>query len=454
MARTWQRWVCLAAFAGFGSVAASAQVAPLPVQPGETLETLQEATRPVTQGIKDGLPDLTEPPPQPAESIGARLSRSVQALPVDEVTTGLTDLPLTDALGAIASLPPLIGTPGRVPGFVEHDGWPVVENEWVVIIPKRESGRIDALAIDIVEQTELLSQDAFLFVVRIRDNSPDAATAEDLLREFGGELVDRNHVYRAAQAGHPTDAPAPHIHPARPDGARLGLIDTDIDETHAMLRNLRLAEADFVTIGGARPQDHGTSVASIIARYTSPQGAQLLAASTFYRTESGATGATSASLVKAMDWLVANQVHVINFSLTGPPNQTLENMVRSAQDQGITIVAAVGNDGPGARPLYPAAYDGVIGVTAVDAAGTPYRWANRGDYVDIAALGVGVEVALPGNRVTLDSGTSFAAPVISAYLAALDKQASSQADLQSVVQPALPEDSTIIGSGIFIPNRN
>ena len=87
------------------------------------------------------------------------------------------------------------------------------------------------------------------------------------------------------------------------------------------------------------------------------------------------------------------------------------------QNQGVVFVAAVGNEGPASGPLYPAAYDGVVGVTAVDGDGKVYRWANRGPFVDIAAEGVNVRIAKPVNQETLQSGTSFAAPLVSAYLA-------------------------------------
>ena len=57
---------------------------------------------------------------------------------------------------------------------------------------------------------------------------------------------------------------------------------------------------------------------------------------------------------------------MINVSLVGPRNALLERVVASLVSRGHLIVAAVGNDGPAAPPLYPAAYDGVVGVTAVD----------------------------------------------------------------------------------------
>ena len=84
--------------------------------------------------------------------------------------------------------------------------------------------------------------------------------------------------------------------------------------------------------------------------------------------------------------------------------------------QNFTIVAAVGNLGADHPPQYPAAYDGVIGVTAVDFSGDIYEHANQGESVDFAALGVDIAYSSDERGASV-SGTSYAAPVVSAYIA-------------------------------------
>jgi subtilisin family serine protease len=87
------------------------------------------------------------------------------------------------------------------------------------------------------------------------------------------------------------------------------------------------------------------------------------------------------------------------------------------------FVAAAGNGGPGASAAYPAAYnDEVIAVTAVDRNQQLYDHANRGDYIDVAAPGVRIWTALPNNKEGALSGTSFAAPFVTAIVAAIYKQ--------------------------------
>ena len=80
------------------------------------------------------------------------------------------------------------------------------------------------------------------------------------------------------------------------------------------------------------------------------------------------------------------------------------------------FIAAVGNNGPNARPRYPAAFESVIAVTAVDSEGEIYADAVRGGHVDVAAPGVDVFVNVGPDGKYL-SGTSIAAPFVTAFIA-------------------------------------
>ena len=80
-------------------------------------------------------------------------------------------------------------------------------------------------------------------------------------------------------------------------------------------------------------------------------------------------------------------------------------MVAGFLARGHLLVAAVGNDGPAARPLYPAAFEPVVAVTAVDKQKKIYRWANQGPQVDFAAWGVNAPVTIS----RIDSGIRSAA---------------------------------------------
>jgi subtilisin family serine protease len=115
--------------------------------------------------------------------------------------------------------------------------------------------------------------------------------------------------------------------------------------------------------------------------------------------------------------MVQQKVAVINISLAGPRNRILDALVRKASSMGYVIVAAAGNGGPGAPPAYPAALPEVVAVTAVDESRRIYRYANQGDYIRVAAIGVDVAAAAPGGATVRQSGTSFATPHIAVWMA-------------------------------------
>jgi len=165
-------------------------------------------------------------------------------------------------------------------------------------------------------------------------------------------------------------------------------------------------------------------VASLLAgsagnfRGAAPQ-AELFAADVYCGSPAG--GAVD-RLAAALGWMARERVAVINVSLVGPRNALLERVVASLVDRGFLIVAAVGNDGPAAAPLYPAAYDGVMGVTAVDARHRVLIEACRGKHLDLAAPGADMSAATIGQAGQADTfasvrGTSFAAPIVAGLLA-------------------------------------
>jgi subtilisin family serine protease len=141
---------------------------------------------------------------------------------------------------------------------------------------------------------------------------------------------------------------------------------------------------------------------------------RLVALDAFHRT-GGDERADAFTLVEALGALAAEGVGVINLSLAGPSNAVLEEVIdRLVFESDIVVVAAVGNDGPSADPAYPAAYDPVLAVTAVDRDGQVYRRAVRGTHVDLAAPGVDVWTAASISGARFKTGTSFAVPFVSA----------------------------------------
>ena len=155
-------------------------------------------------------------------------------------------------------------------------------------------------------------------------------------------------------------------------------------------------------------------------------GGKLIAVDAFHRAGRQDDRSAAFDLARALDLLVGRQVQVINLSLAGPPNLLLEQAVKKAGERGIIMVAAAGNDGPRAEPAYPAAYEEVIAVTATDRRKRPYRRAGRGEHIDFAAPGVAVWTAASVSGARPKTGTSFAAPFVTAAVAMMK---ASEADL-------------------------
>jgi hypothetical protein len=212
------------------------------------------------------------------------------------------------------------------------------------------------------------------------------------------------------------------------NAAHVGVIDTGADTSWPALTRSIVRTEGFAD-GGYTSRAHGTLVSEIVAR----SGAQLTVADVFGVDADNQLIAPAAAIASAIDWLVENHVRVINISIEGPDNLVLAHVIKRALAADVAIVAAAGNGGPGAAPAFPAAYPGVIAVTAVDEKGHVYRRANRGDYIAFAARGVHVaseyESTASKSAKTV-SGTSFASPVVAAAIA---RKLESSSGLQDVI---------------------
>ena len=241
---------------------------------------------------------------------------------------------------------------------------------------------------------------------------------------------------------------------------RIGMIDSLVDASHPALDGAYIQSRSFAPEGARLPSFHGTAIASIIAgngpgyRGIAPRS-EMYAAAVFEQDERRGEIASTVSLVRALDWLLSSGVDVINISLAGPPNRLLEAALERASERDVLILAAAGNGGPVAEPMYPAAYRSVVAVTAVDAQGQVFRLANRGDYLDLAAPGVGMLHARTGGGYTSSSGTSFAVPFAATAVARLRQLQPAENALELLFRSAQdlgpPGRDNIYGYGLLRP---
>lgn len=233
-------------------------------------------------------------------------------------------------------------------------------------------------------------------------------------------LVDLNHLYRGAARPCPEDRCFSLVaQDARIDGAcsargTIGMVDTGVDTDHPVLAG-RAIVTETVRGPGHRParEAHGTDVAILLTRGASAgESAKIVAVDAFHR-RSGGDSADSFDLVTALDLLAQQGVRIVNLSLAGPANALVERIGQSMHDRGAVLVAAAGNDGPGAEPRYPAAYPWAVAVTAIDRDERVYARANRGGHIAFAAPGVRIQMVDKTMRPAPPrSGTSYAAPLV------------------------------------------
>ncbi|NND54650.1 MAG: S8 family serine peptidase [Gammaproteobacteria bacterium] len=322
------------------------------------------------------------------------------------------------------------------------DGSTIEKDVLVVLIDTAAANRLRVRGLRLIGQAELPVLGKTLLTLQSTGDYPLAAMAADLRRLNESARVDYNHLYDVAarvpvaepaieKASTPdaSDNASANASETRLRPLRIGLIDSAVRADHEGLTGMEIVAQDFIAHTGARPDAHGTAVASIIASALNDVGensAQLYAAAVFFAADGQAPGATTESLIGALAWLAEADVDVINMSLAGPENELLGSALQALGGRQL-VVAAVGNNGPRGAPLYPAAYDDVIAVTAVSKKQRIYRYANRGEHVDFAALGVDVQVATPVTLATAgwreDSGTSLATPRVAVVVAQLSGRA-------------------------------
>jgi serine protease len=123
-------------------------------------------------------------------------------------------------------------------------------------------------------------------------------------------------------------------------------------------------------------------------------------------------GGSFGDIADAITWSADRGADVINMSLgASSGSSTVQNAVSYAQNQGSLLVAAAGND-YGGSVSYPAAYDEVLAVSALDENENLASYSNTGPEIELAAPGSSVLSTVPFGDYDTLSGTSMASPVV------------------------------------------
>jgi len=313
----------------------------------------------------------------------------------------------------------------------------------VIVLLRGASGKeaeIDGLGgrhnLDRLDSAALSSLGVTMVVFEIPDERSVPAVVNILAAESGvilsqpnfyyGSLAGENPQYGAVKIG--ADAVRGKT---TGSGITVAVVDTGIDYNHPALDGKIVQKADFVNPGmnGFTNESHGTSVAGIIAASAIEDGGMsgvapgvsLIAARACWSDPGNSARAVCSSekLAKAIDFAISNNARIINLSVGGPKDGLIAALIQSAYGSGVTVVAAAGNGGAKGKPVYPAALNEVIAVSATDSGDGLYALSTRGDYIDVAAPGVDILSPAPGGAWGMESGTSQAAAHVSGAVALL-----------------------------------
>ena len=209
------------------------------------------------------------------------------------------------------------------------------------------------------------------------------------------------------------------------DDVTVAVIDTGVCMSHEDLVDRVLDNGyDFVD-NDDDPEDvfgHGCSVAGIIAANIDngigiagfAPNSSILPVRVLGPSGSGSMADVAAGIVYAAD----EGADIINLSLGSMVgSQVTQDAVNHAVEKGVTVIASAGNSG-GDLPGFPARYENVVAVGAIDPNGGRSSFSNKGG--DIWAPGRDVHTIYLDNGYKALNGTSFSAPYVAAMAAVLE----------------------------------
>jgi subtilisin family serine protease len=194
----------------------------------------------------------------------------------------------------------------------------------------------------------------------------------------------------------------------------IAVIDTQVDTKHPDLAGRIRLSRNFAPQSPARPEDHGTQVAGIIAANArngigiagiAPDARLLALRACWQKGDARGSVCTSLNLARAINYAIERRANIINLSLGGPPNRLLSSLIDTATNRGIAVVAAYNED----LPLggFPASHQRVIAVSQQGVS------IGRG----YAAPGMDIPTTKPGGGWTFVTGSSYSAAHITGLLA-------------------------------------
>ena len=318
-----------------------------------------------------------------------------------------------------------------------------------------------------------------IYKLRLPEDTDVVAAVKQLEVEEAVAIVEPNYVYdlprpargTAPQAfpnpGNAENRPSPQtvgtahgFVPANPQDPSLAIFDSGLMASFDLDGSV---QGRYDAVDPSRslsdPIGHGTQMAMVAAGSVVPDGVDpsqgeqripLLAVRAF--DDEGR--ATSAGLIQGVQYAIANNVRVINMSWgTESHSMFLSDAIEIARDHGVIVVASAGNE-PTQRPVYPAAFDSVIGVSAMNPNGDLWEKSNYGNFVSVAAPGTGLfsvgHNGPPGNYAGTSIASAYTARAFGRYFQLYPDASVEQAErdfFQAVTDAGPPGKDVRYGRG-------
>jgi subtilisin len=292
----------------------------------------------------------------------------------------------------------------------------------------------------------------------------DETEIEPLRQRDGVRYVERNRQYEITSQTLPwgidrVDAEMVDAESTGGEGADIAILDTGIDEGHQDLEANLGKGTGFQ--GGQETglwQDdngHGTHCSGIAAAVDNDIGVVGTAPhTTLHAVKVMAPPGVGFAfdLAKGIEWVADQGYDVASMSLGGDSMDTVADACQYAADQGVTLVAAAGNDGSCTDcVIYPAAHPEVIAVSSITEDDELSDTSSQGPEIDLAAPGKHIYSTYLGGYATL-SGTSMACPHVSGAAARLAATGHSRAEIRQTLENSAEDvglSANEVGAGLL-----
>nr|WP_261769297.1 S8 family serine peptidase [Paenibacillus xylanexedens] len=204
---------------------------------------------------------------------------------------------------------------------------------------------------------------------------------------------------------------------------RVAIMDSGVDSTHRDLEGVYISHYNAISPHSKEVDKlgHGTAIAGIISANDNGKGiigissnVEIISIKVLDDEGKGDLN----SFVKGIEWAIKKDVDIINMSFgVKRDDPRLRNAIDDASKKGIILVAAAGNN-PNMHTQFPAAYENVISVTAIDHLENSYPYVSLGK-IDFSAPGVNILTLKTDNEYHVFDGTSFAAAHVTGFVANL-----------------------------------